>query len=400
MMVIHTNYKGIFVPLFGEALGIAILALNPCTPQRGNPMRQSSHLCSFLLCSCAISVFAGCNSLPGSTSGLVSSPPVVTPPVSPPPAPRVTAPSIYVTQYDWEPWSVMIFPITESGWAEPTVEIPGIQVSVDGAGNIYVVAVNNNNSSYKVTSINVYSPDSPTGNPVRSLPIGSGTKIPEFHGMVANTTGEIFVNDGNGIAVFGPAATGDADPVRYILGNTQPGGGVDTAIKPDVMAVDSSDNLYVGTTSYTTYPLVLSTFIYVFGAKDTGTVVPSRTIAGPATQSALIESMATDNVGNLYVLCYADRADGLNSFGVYEFGPTANGNVAPMRYVTTPGMNTEYEGTGVAVDSAGTIYVMASRVLSQGAVFEFPSTASGSFSPAKTLTYSTWWESMGTMDVH
>jgi hypothetical protein len=266
---------------------------------------------------------------------------------------------------------------------------------VDGAGNIYVVAVNNNNSSYKVTSINVYSPDSPTGKPVRSLPVGPGTKISAVTRMVASATGEIFVSDGNGIAVFSSTATGDADPVRYILGNSQPGGGSSTAIVPGYsIAVDSSDNLYVLNT--------LDSSIVVFGPTDTGTVVPSRTIAGPLTQitSPYYTDMATDALGDLYVLCYCVRTTGLNAFGVLEFGPTANGNVAPMRYVTTPGMDTEYEGTGVAVDSAGTIYVMASRVLSQGAVFEFPATASGSVTPSKVLTYSTWWESMGTMAVH
>jgi len=288
----------------------------------------------------------------------------------------------------------MIFPITDSGWAEPPVEIPGSQVSVDGVGNIYVV-VQNNHSPYEATSINVYAPDSPSGIPVRSLPVGQGTKISAVRRMVASAIGEIFVSDGIGIAVFSSTATGDADPVRYILGNSQPGGGASTAIVPGYsIAVDSSDNLYVLNTS--------DSSIVVFGPTATGNAVPSRTIAGPLTlvTSPYYNDMTTDALGNLYVLCYCLKTTGLNAFGVLEFASTANGNVAPMRYVTTPGMDTEYEGTGVAVDSAGTIYVMASRVLSQGAVFEFPATASGSITPAKTLTYSTWWESMGTIAVH
>jgi hypothetical protein len=290
----------------------------------------------------------------------------------------------------------MIFPITANGWAQPPTEIPGSQVSVDGAGNIYVV-VQNNDSQHLATSINVYSPDSPTGRPLRSLPVGPGTKIAAVKRMVVSATGEIFVSDGNGIAVFSSTATGNADPVRYILGNSQPPGGPANAIAPGfAIAVDSSDNLYLLNK--------VDSSIAVFGPTATGNVVASRTIVGPLTlldgADPNYTDMATDALGNLYVLCGCGLNTGLNPFGVIEFGSTASGNVAPLRYVTTPAMNTEYEGTGVAVDSAGTIYVMASVVLSQGAVLEFPATASGSVTPSKTLTYYPWWESSGTIAVH
>jgi len=287
----------------------------------------------------------------------------------------------------------MIFPITANGWGEPPIEIPGSQVSVDGAGNIYVVVLSNV-QQYAVTSIDVYSPDLPNGKPIRSLPVGPGTKITNVTSMVAGVTGEIFVSDGKGIAVFGPTATGNADPTRYILGTSHSASGESAAIRPGVIAVDNADNLYVQN--------LADASIAVFEPADTGTVVPSRTIAGPLTQitGPWYTSMATDSQGNLYVLCPCGPNNGLNPFGVIEFGPSANGNVAPMRYVTTPGLNTEYEGTGIAVDSAGTIYVMASVILNHGAVFEFPATASGSVTPSRTLTYSTWWESMGTIAVH
>ena len=43
----------------------------------------------------------------------------------------------------------------------------------------------------------------------------------------------------------------------------------------------------------------------VFGPKDAGTVVPSRTIGGPLTQlGSWIDGLSTDAAGNLYVLCY------------------------------------------------------------------------------------------------
>jgi len=184
-------------------------------------------------------------------------------------------------------------------------------------------------------------------------------------------SGEIFVSDGSGVAVFSPTATGDDAPARYIrLGPA-------TSI-----AVDSSDNLYVrnfGT-------------IAVFGPTATGAAVPARTIGGPHTQirseyAIDYGALAVDDAGKVYVLCLIEQPDGLNGFRVLEFGPDANGDVAPLRYVTTPDMHIEYEGTGIAVDAAGTIYVSASLDLDIAAVFEFPADASGSVAPSKVITY-------------
>ena len=196
-------------------------------------------------------------------------------------------------------------------------------------------------------------PTAPYLTTARTLPVGPGTKIDAVNDMVASLTGEIFVSDGKGIAVFSATATGNAGPSRYILGNTQSGGGASTAIVPGVIAVDAADNLYVQNT--------VDSSIDVFGPTDTGTVIPLRTIAGPlarlTSSGAQITGMTTDAAANLYVLCLCSRQDGDGTdFEVLEFGP-ANGNAAPIRFVTTPGMDSNYFGSGVAVDSAGTIYV-------------------------------------------
>jgi hypothetical protein len=150
-----------------------------------------------------------------------------------------------------------------------------------------------------------------------------------------------------------------------------------TGIAPGLITVDSADNLYVQN--------VTDSSIDVFGPTDTGNVVPSRTIAGSLTRltgpvsgsgAPSIHGMATDAAGNLYVLCLCARADGGTNFGVYQFGPTANGNAAPIRFVTDPRMYANDGENGVAVDSAGTIYVSAGTASGQGTIFEFPSSAS------------------------
>ena len=266
---------------------------------------------------------------------------------------------------------------------------------MDGAGNIYTL----NQESYPtfaVTSIDVYSANSLSGKPVRSLPVGPGTKISAVQAMTVSPAGEIFVSDGKGIAVFSPTATGDADPVRYIqdLDEEEPAAITWTRY----MVVDTSGNLYVGTNS-DQRPIV------VFGPSDTGPVVPSRTIEGPLTHLGAaacglygIFGIAVDNSGNIYVLyrCWTTTDPHVESLTVYEFGPTANGNVAPIRSVTTPGMGIYYTGTGLAVDSAGTIYVSASYGTDSPpfsfvpAILEFPATASGTVNPSNVVTSSAW----------
>jgi hypothetical protein len=337
---------------------------------------RSGSFSRIALSSSALFLLAGCNPNQGSTITTVVTPPVVTSPVATPPS--VTQPSVYVVQDGKAPPSIWVIPLIASGASSPSLEIAGSQVSVDGAGNIYVVSESN-------TSIDEYSVTSPLSQPVRSLSVGTGTKIPAIKDVLASATGEIFVSDGKGIAVFSPTATGNDDPVRYILGNSQPAGGPSTAITPGVITLDSSDNLYVQNS--------VDSSVSVFGPKDTGTVVPSRTIAGPLTHltgsgAHYVAGMATDAAGNLYVACLCASADGKgNDFGVFEFDPAANGNVAPIRYVTAPEMYPNLSGVGLAVDSAGVIYVSASA-LSTGTptVFEFSTTASGSVAPSNTLS--------------
>ena len=156
--------------------------------------------------------------------------------------------------------------------------------------------------------------------------------------------------------------------------------------------MDSSDNLYVQNTA--------DSSVVVFGRTDTGTVVPARTIAGPLTHLTgdgyhYVPGMTTDALGNLYVLCFFSVNDcsGRNDFGVFEFSPTANGNVAATRYVTAPDMYPWTGGDGIAVDSAGTIYVSSGTPHGTQTLFEFSASATGSVAPTNTVTLSDWTDS-------
>jgi hypothetical protein len=280
--------------------------------------------------------------------------------------------------------SVLVFPQTANGPTNETLEIPGGQVSLDGAGNVYVLAG---------SSIDEYSANALNGTPTRSLPVGPGTAVSTVQDVMTSSSGGIFVSDGIGIAVFSPTATGIATPLRYILGPAQQAGGAKPTFSPGLIAVDGSDNTYAVNTFDST--------IVVFGPTDTGNVAPAKTISGPLTRVSGsgndITGMTTDTVGNLYVLCLCKGTDGTGryDFGVFEFAPDANGNVAPTRFVTAPEMYPYFGNDGVAVDSAGNIYVSAiypnfTATSSVPAVFEFSASDSGTVAPLRTVTLEGW----------
>jgi hypothetical protein len=311
-------------------------------------------------------------SIGGSGGTTLSTP---SPPVQP--SLRIIYPSIFVTDYDTTPITVVVM----SSAATTVTRIPGYHPEVDGAGNIYVVSCLLGYRSCTSASINVYSPD--PFQIVRSLPVGPGTRIPNVDDFTVSAAGEIFVNDGNGIAVFSQTANGDVDPVRRIMGKFP------AAAYYPVMTVDGAGNLYVP----------IAEGIAVFGPGDTGAAGPSRVINVHAGQ------LATDSQGNLYVLDYRKRDDGLNPFGVSEYASTVSGNAVPLRYITTPGMSTTgwNDIPGIAVDAAGTIYVSATfgDGLNQWGgpgVWEFAADASGSVAPLTTLTWSG--ENNGGIAVH
>src|ERR1700720_2876182 len=98
-------------------------------------MDRIQHTWLYTFCFCTLLVVIGCGSKSVQTGGVTA--PVTNPsPPSPPAGPSsVTVPSVYVVGS-----SVLVFPQTANGATEPTLEIPGGQVSLDGAGNVYVLA--------------------------------------------------------------------------------------------------------------------------------------------------------------------------------------------------------------------------------------------------------------------
>jgi hypothetical protein len=346
---------------------------------------------------CLAAMLTGCS--PASTSVPVASvpptvPPATLPPPSSPPETGSTplvGPNLYVEddgRSDYE--QIFVFPASTNGSVAPTLSIGDLKhsstnVSVDGSGNIYVLSTDfTNNYAEQILE---YAPTVPLGAPLRSLPVGAGTNIPSVTGLYTSASGELFVVDGTGLSVFGATANGSDSPERHITGDYLAADRPNTAYY--AITVDANDNVYVANNSST--PLV------VYGPTATGSAAPDRAIGGPLTQMdsydgqypPYIGGITTDKAGNLYVVCLC-----VSGFGVYEFAPNANGNVAPIRTITSQAMYPYFFSLGIAVDSVGDVLVSAGMA-STGlpAVFTFAPDAMGEVNPISTATVAGWVDS-------
>jgi len=324
-------------------------------------------------------IFVGCGQTPIASNSPTSP---SKPPTSPVVPQQVVQPSVYVEDDSTFPSKILIFPQTTNHQTTSTLDLTGSCPSVDASGNLYVVR-------YSTGAIVELSGAS-LNNVLRSLPVGTGKKISRVIDMVVSEGGNIYVNDGTGIAVFDSAANGNADPKRYIVGKDGISG---AKIIPGLMAVDKLGNLYVVDTSKRS--------IVVFGPMDSGSVVPKRSIS--TLSASYIGGLTTDSDRNLYLTAITNRpasAPDLYAVGIFEFDANADGNATPIRAIFDPDTREMYPyffSLGIAVNSLGTIYVSAGKVESTAtvpAVFEFaPGSSGNNVVPSGIVTIESWMDS-------
>jgi hypothetical protein len=123
-----------------------------------------------------------------------------------------------------------------------------------------------------------------------------------------------------------PTATPDNfTPVATISGATT---GIN---QPTSVAIDSNNLIYVAD-QHSTVCSPNCPAILIFAKGANGAVAPTRYIAGKNTLLTAPTDVKVDKNGYIYV---ADEASGLGV--VYVFASTANGNVAPMATLKSPG---------------------------------------------------------------
>lgn len=202
---------------------------------------------------------------------------------------------------------------------------------------------------------------------------------PFLQGIAVDSTGEIFVGERltsgtsqtGAVMVFAAGAGASANPVRTIVGTN-------TQLKtPSILTVDAAGDVYVAQ--------LLPGDVLEFAAGASGNVAPVRTLKGSGAANTGIGGvlgMGVDANGNLYV---ANDIGNINN--ILVFGPTSNGDVAPIR--TIEGNATVMIGNtlGVAVDAAGNIYVSTESIIPPlRAILEFAAGSNGNVAPIREIT--------------
>ncbi|MGA1983958.1 MAG: hypothetical protein ABSG84_16010 [Acidobacteriaceae bacterium] len=202
------------------------------------------------------------------------------------------------------------------------------------------IAIDDTGNLYVVTNADIreYAANATgTATPIRVIPEDSAT-VP-IAGLAVDASGNIYVSVQNqGILIFSSTANGNATPSRTILGDSQPGGGLSTIQNPSALATDSAGNLYVANISG------VQNSVLVFGPTANGNVAPIRTlIADPGW-------MAVDPAGNIYLYPYVVSGSD-QGLQIAVFAAGATGIATPVRTVAP------FSGVyGLAVDPVGNIY--------------------------------------------
>ena len=278
---------------------------------------------------------AGCSGGMGSSGGTTTPPP--TGALSP-------AASFYVINQNFLPATILQFSRTANGSVAPASTIAGpagagfISLTVDALGSLYVGA------------------QKFSGN------VSPGPEI------------------GAEILVYAPGATGTQSPSQTITAGLQ----ALTTNTIAAIAVDSAQNLYAVTSlAVGTGPTGHAyTGVAVFAPNASGTFAPSKNIVGPLTEiSNNASQMATDAAGNLYIASGPNISPG----SIQIFNSAATGNVAPT--ATLAGANTTIDNAqGVAVDTAGNIYVSSSGMNGPATILKFSAGSTGNVAPVQAIT--------------
>jgi hypothetical protein len=165
-------------------------------------------------------------------------------------------------------------------------------------------------------------------------------------------------------------------------GNPSPSSTITFAASATItaIAVDASGNLYVAST----------TDLREYAAGSSGTATPIRLIPANATTTlGSVTSLAVDASGNIYAAEVNDSAD---TCGIAVFSSTANGSVAPTRYIVGGSqaggnLSTLKTPAALATDSSGNLYVLdsAPTSLDLTTIDVFSSTATGNVAPIRTI---------------
>lgn len=231
--------------------------------------------------------------------------------------------------------------------AAPTRTITGPAANLDGAGRLAVDAVGNiylwktgSDTPPVVSASIVEFAAGANGNvaPIRTIqvaqfPSNDGSGYPE--GLAVDANGNIVFAVANSeglngtvntesdqIEVFTPGQSGKATPARTISGPQS------LLAQIAGLTLDPVGNIYVevATVDTAAKPAILE---FAGGANPTSSAAPINVITGSGTMLGrfVLDSLAVDAAGNIYVLDYS--FPGVETYYLLRFAPGATGSAAP-----------------------------------------------------------------------
>jgi sugar lactone lactonase YvrE len=244
-------------------------------------------------------------------------------------------------------------------------------VAVDSSNNVYVADFYNHTIRMMTSAGVVTTLAGLAGNSGSADGTGSAARFYYPHSVAVDNSGDVFVADESNQTIRKVTSAGVVTTLAGLAGNQGSGDGMGNAARfnyPSGVAADGSGNVYVADSDNATVRRItpsgaVSTLGGAAGTSNdggtTGIVGPSADGAGSAARFRVLDGVAVDSSGILYISDYFDETIRKGEPAAYTpYAITTIAGYAGFGSADGPGSAARFNGPyGVAVDGSGNIYV-------------------------------------------
>ncbi len=231
-------------------------------------------------------------------------------------------------------------------------------VAADGTGNVYVTEFTAN-TVRKITAGGVVTTLAGTAGGSGSTDgTGGSARFSSPFGVAVDSAGNLFVADSANNTIRKLTSGGMVTTLAGSAGLSGLADGTGSAARfnnPSGVAVDSAGNVYVADTDNNTIRKITPAGVVTTLAGTAGIPAVSTDGTGSAARFSLPNGVAVDGVGNVYVTQNSSSVRKITSGGVVTTLAGSDGNSGSID--GTGSAARVYSPGGVAVDSAGNVYV-------------------------------------------